>query len=260
MRVIPIGLRSPLAPGDDLVEEFLRACSESGVEIVTGDVVAIATKAVSAVKGLYIRLSDVRPSGLACELAREVGMSPEFVQAVLNRADQTLGCVRHAILTVVGGTVAPNAGLDAKNAPRGTLATWPEDPDLQAWRIREEIRRRTQARVGVILVDSSLIPLRRGTVGLAVGVAGMEPLVDYRGRPDIYGRTIRITSMDLADSLASAAHAVMGEGDELTPFALIKGARVKITDSYGKDSILLPQEHCAIIGSLTVGRFPLGTE
>ncbi len=256
IEVIPVPVRRPIEPGDDLVEALLRACEERGVSLRSGDVVAVASKAVSASQGRTIRLEDLSPGELALSISRATGLSPRFAQAVVDEAEEILGCVRHAALTLVSGSAVPNAGVDAKNSPPGTLTAWPRDPDGAAWEIREEIRRRAGVRVGVLIVDSGLLPLRRGTVGLAIGVAGLEPLRDYRGLTDIYGREVRITELDVADSLASAAHLAMGEGGEMVPFAVLRGAGVQLSDGFGKGDLVMDPEECAILGSLMFSTCP----
>ncbi len=253
LEVIPVPVRRPVAPGDDVAGVLVAACRDLGITLRDGDVVAVASKVVSASAGRFIRLEELTPGEAALSISRATGLSPRFAQAVVEEADEILGCVRHAALTVVSGSAVPNAGVDAKNSPPGTVSAWPRDPDAAAWEIREGIRRRTGARVAVLVVDSGLIPLRRGTVGLAIGVAGMDPLRDYRGRADIYGRRVRFTELDLADSLASAAHVVMGEGGDMVPFAVLRGAGVRLTEGFGKGRLVMRPGECAVVGSLTRG-------
>ena len=250
MRVELIALRSrPIGRGEDLVEAFVSAAREAGVPLLDGDIVAISAKVVSTSMGAVRRLSDVSPSSAAASLSAETSLDPRFVELILRESDAVLGACRGSLLTLKGSQLVPNAGADLKNSLEGFASLWPRDPDLVAWRIMMGIRGATGRRVGVLIVDSGLRPLRRGTSGVAVGSAGFNPVRSYVGLRDLYGRVITMTSHNLEDDLASAAHLLMGEGAEGTPFVVIRGAPVEITDGLPAGRSITPSR-CFLVGPL----------
>lgn len=247
MEVIPI--KSPvISKGDDVVGILLSRC-----KVEDGDIVAIADKAIAAAQGRFVRYEDIKPSDRAVELARESGLEPGFVELVLRNSDVVFGTAYRTVLTLKSGILVANAGIDHKNAPKGCAALWPDDPNKEADKIRDEIERRTGKRVGVIIVDSKLSPLRMGTTGFALGISGFRGIRDYRGRRDIYGKRILMTVMNLADALATTAHIFMGEGDDLVPFVIIRGAPVEMGQS-DPNELKIEPERCVYFKPLYLSR------
>jgi coenzyme F420-0:L-glutamate ligase/coenzyme F420-1:gamma-L-glutamate ligase len=143
-----------------------------------------------------------------------------------------------------------NAGIDNKNAPVGSVVLWPEN--LMEWlrNFRGEINRKTGRRVAVVVVDSGLIPLRIGTVGLALAVAGFNPIKEYRGKKDLYGRSIMITRHAVADDVASSAHLLMGDAAEKTPAVLIKDASLDFDNEvHGSAEMMMPFRECIFMNT-----------
>jgi coenzyme F420-0:L-glutamate ligase len=171
-------------------------------------------------------------------------MEPRFAEVVLQEADEVFWGVSKALLTLKDDVLIPNAGVDQKNAPEGCVVLWPKNPFRAAENIRGDICERTGKGVGVLVVDSRVTPLRMGTTGIAIGVAGFEPIADYRSKKDLYGRRIMITTHSVADDLASAAHLMMGESSEQTAAVLIKNAPVKITKEIDISALIIPREQC----------------
>ena len=228
MRVF--GLSLPLVkPGDDFAEMVVKAAEREG-GLKDGDVLVVSSKAVATAEGRLVELSKVKPSKRARLLAKHSGLPATFVEVVLKEADEVLDAVKGAILTVKGGVLCANSGADQSNAPPGFAVLMPKDPDGAAENFRQEILKRAGAKVGVVVSDSSVKPLRLGTVGQAVGVAGIEPVVDCRGQPDLYGRTLHITFRAVADQLATAAQILMGEGSESVPAVVFRDSGVKVVD------------------------------
>ena len=224
------GLALPLVkPGDDFMSMVIRAAEQEG-GFKDEDVLVFSSKAVATAEGRLVELSKVKPSPRAKSLAKQSALPAEFVEVVLQEADEVLGYVKGAILTVKGGMLCANAGADQSNAPPGFVVLMSENPDRSAERLRRAVIRRAGAKVGVVLSDSSVKPLRLGTVGQAVGVAGIEPVVDCRGQRDLYGRTLRITFRAIADQLATAAQILMGECSERVPVVVVRGSGTKIVD------------------------------
>ncbi len=220
-----IGLNLPLVrPGDDLVGEILRSAEKAG-GFKKDDVLVVASKVVATADGELEELSKIRPSKRAKSLSKRSGLPPEFVEIIIREADEILGVSRGAILTIRNGILCANAGADRSNVPPGFVARLPPRPDSNAKRISREIFKRSGVAVGVIIADSSVKPLRLGTVGQAIGFAGIEPVVDYRGQLDVHGKPLRITFQAIADQLATAAQVVMGEGGERIPAVVVRGIK-----------------------------------
>ena len=177
-----IALETPLIkPNDDLVGALIQAVERQGLKLDDGDILAISSKAVASADGRIFNLKAVSVSRRAEKLARKHSLEPGFVELVLREADKVYGGVERAILTLKDNALAINAGVDHKNAPAGCAALWPSDPQRRAESLRGEIKRRVGRDVGVLVVDSSVAPLRTGTRGVAIGVAGFKPIKDCRG-------------------------------------------------------------------------------
>ncbi|MBC7120119.1 MAG: coenzyme F420-0:L-glutamate ligase [Candidatus Methanosuratus sp.] len=241
------GIRTRLVkPGDDLVEVALEGAGSSGLRIVDRDILAFSAKAVATAMNRIVRLSEVSPSRLATDLSARHSMDPAFVEVVIREADQILGGVEHAILTIKRGILVANAGVDQSNSPPGSVALWPEDPQEAAEGLRRSFARRGLD-VGILVIDSRTLPLRMGNSGVAIGIAGIKAVEDLRGRPDLYGRTLRLKRFMVADNLASAAQLVMGESNESRPVALIRGAPVTYGSGYDISEAYIPPEECLIM-------------
>lgn len=240
-----MGIRTELVqPGDDLVKVILDAAERQGLKIEDGAIVAIASKAVATAQKRLKKLSTVKPSRRARELAAKYNLEPSFAEIVLQEAEEVCGGVSKAVLTLKNNILTANAGVDQKNSPAGYVVLWPRNPFQTAEKIRRDISKRTGKRVGVLIVDSRVTPLRMGTCGLALAVAGFEPVRDCRVEKDLYGRSISITRHALADDLASAAHLIMGESNKRTPAVLIKQAPVEFTSKIDQSSAAISAKEC----------------
>jgi coenzyme F420-0:L-glutamate ligase len=242
--MILLKIRTKLvAPCSSLTTAVLKAIGEQKLEIKDGDILALASKAVATAENRIKELASVKPSEKAERIAARFGLNPRFVEAVLLEADRVIWGVPKALLTQKNNILIPNAGIDQKNAPKGCVVLWPTDPNRVAEKIRNEIYEKTGRHIGVLIVDSRVTPLRMGTTGIAIGLAGFEPIRDYRTKKDLYSRSILITTHALADDLASAAHLVMGESCEQTPAALIRNAPVSLAEADGS-ALIIPREQC----------------
>lgn len=237
--------------GDDLVEIILESLKEQKLQLENNDVLALTSKIVSYSEGRIAKLSDVKPSKKAKQLAKKYSLKPEFAELILQEADRICGGVERAVLTLKNGILTANAGIDNKNAPVNSAVLWPEDASKWAKNFRNEIKRRTGKQVAVVIVDSGLIPLRIGTIGLALAVAGFKPIKECRGEKDLYGKPITITRQAVADDLASAAHLLMSEAAEKVPVVLIKNAPVDFDDNvYGPADMMMPFKECIFVNTL----------
>lgn len=227
MEVRLIGIRTPVVrPGDHLPSLLLKALRKAG-GVRKGDILVLSSKVVAVSQGRMVKLSEVRPSPHALRLSRKTGLEPSFVEVVLREADSVLGSSRGALLTLVDGLLCANAGADLSNAPPGYAVLLPSDPHGFAKELREYLRREEGVEVGVVLSDSTVRPLRLGTVGQAVGVSGVPGALDCRGMRDLFGRRLRVTRRALADQLATAGELLMGEGRERVPLVVVRGLRIR---------------------------------
>jgi coenzyme F420-0:L-glutamate ligase/coenzyme F420-1:gamma-L-glutamate ligase len=239
-----IGLRGvPLVrAGDDLLEIVLRALRASDQVLHAGDVLVVAQKIVSKAEGRCVALRSVEPSPRALDLAVETGKDARLVQLILQEAREVLRS-RPEVLIVEQrlGFVMANAGVDQSNVqhgPEGECALLlPLDPDATAQRLSASLMGATGCRVPVIINDSHGRAWRNGTVGVAIGAAGLEAIRDRRGDPDLYGRPLRITQVGWADEIAAAASLVMGQGDEGRPLVLVRGLESGSADGRAADLI-----------------------
>jgi coenzyme F420-0:L-glutamate ligase/coenzyme F420-1:gamma-L-glutamate ligase len=225
-------------PGDDLAALLAEAAGRAG-GLEDGDVVVVAQKVVSKAEGRIVRLGDVVATDRARELAGD--RDPRHVQVVL---DESARIVRTRPPLVIAetrhGFVCASAGVDASNAKgEGTLILLPLDPDASAAALREVLRERTARDVGVIVSDSFGRAWRQGTTEVALGVAGIAPLLDLNGRRDAAGYELHATLIARADELASAAELVMGKLERV-PAAVVRGAGAAGHGS-GRDLVMPPE-------------------
>jgi len=232
-----------ISPRSNLTAIVLKAIDSQKLEIRDGDILALASKAVATAENRVRNLASIKPSKKAEKIASRFELDPRFVEIVLREADQIIWGVPKALLTQKNKILIPNAGVDQKNSPKGYVVLWPTDPDRVAEKIRDEIFRRTGKHVGILIIDSRVTPLRMGTTGIALGLAGFKPIRDYRNEKDLYGRSILVTTHAVADDLASAAHLVMGESNEQTPAVLIRNAPVTFAKADGS-ALVIPREKC----------------
>ena len=216
-------------PGDDLASLLAGAIRSNSLVLRDGDVVAVAQKIVSKSENRYVLLDSVVPSARAVELAKLCDKDPRLVEIVLSESREVLRAVRGVIVVEDNrGLVLANAGVDRSNvdldeAGRERVLLLPADPDASAKRLKSSLGAEFGADIGVIINDSLGRAWRLGTVGVAIGVAGLPGLHDRRGERDLHGRELLITEVGMADELAAAASAVMGQANEGRPAVLIRG-------------------------------------
>jgi coenzyme F420-0:L-glutamate ligase / coenzyme F420-1:gamma-L-glutamate ligase len=226
--LIPLAGIKMVEPGDDLGAIAVEAFAANGFVPEKGDVLVVAQKVVSKAEGRYVEVATVEPSAPAIELAREVDKDPRFVEVVLS---ETKRVVRHrpGLLIVEHklGFVMANAGIDHSNVPTQDgverVLLLPEDPDGSARSLREHLAEAFGTTIGVIISDSFGRPWRKGTVGVALGAAGLPAFIDLRGHPDLFGRELLVTETGFADEIAAAAGLLMGQADEAVPMVLVRG-------------------------------------
>jgi coenzyme F420-0:L-glutamate ligase/coenzyme F420-1:gamma-L-glutamate ligase len=226
---------------DDVAALVATAVAQSEKTIEAGDVFVVAQKIVSKAEGAIVRLDDVNPSPRAEQWAREYAKDARIVEVVLRESRRIVRMERGIIIAETHhGFVCANAGVDASNVPRGLVTILPRDADASAARIRETLVAAFGCPVGVIVSDTFGRPWREGVVNVALGVAGLRPLLDYRGCSDAYGRRLESTVMAVADELASAAELVMRKTTG-TPVAIVRGAGEWIGEGTGRMLLRNPQ-------------------
>jgi coenzyme F420-0:L-glutamate ligase/coenzyme F420-1:gamma-L-glutamate ligase len=220
-----------IRPGDNLARILYEALQANQLELQDGDILVLAQKIVSKAEGRFTHLSDVEPSAAARELARMTEKDPRFIELVLRESKEVL---RTRVGTIIVehrlGFVCANAGIDHSNVsgpdgrnPEEWFLLLPTDPDQSARQLQRQLEQDSSRRVGIAIIDSHGRAWRNGTVGVAIGVAGLPGLVDLRGTPDMNGYQLRITQVGAADELAAAASLVMGQAAEGTPAVHVRG-------------------------------------
>jgi len=224
--------------GDDLAKIIIETAEKNGLKIENGDVIAVAQKIFSKAEKRVVRLRDVTFSENAEEIARITGKGPKFVELVLKETKNIVKASREVLLVEdKRGLICINAGIDKSNVEgRGNFALLPENPDESAEKCRMEIKKLTGKNVAVLVCDTYSRPLRRGQVNFAIGVAGINPFKDYRGKKDLFGQTLKVKNVAVVDEIAAAAELLMGQAREATPVVIFKGLN-QVLDFRDKCSI-----------------------
>ena len=234
--------------GDNLADIVVNALVHNHITLADHDILVFAQKIVSKAEGRAVNLATVVPSQRALELGVQTEKDPRIVELVLQESNEVLRTrpgtiiVEHRL-----GFVCANAGIDHSNVA-GTgdqTEEWvlllPVDPDRSAQALRDEIEESTGRQVGVLIIDSQGRAWRNGTVGIAVGLAGLPGLEDLRGKPDLFGFTLRITQVGVADELAAAASLMMGQAAEGTPVIHVRGFPYSLRQA-SMQELLRPKE------------------
>ncbi len=235
MTVTPLAGMPLFAPGMSVAGEVAAALERMDQRLCDGDVIVVAQKIVSKAEGRLVNPGEVTPGAEALALAAKTGRDAAMAQLILNESSHILRATPAAIIACHRtGHVLANAGIDASNVEDGHVLLWPEDPDASARAIRAELAALTGAPVAVVIADSMGRAWRIGTVGAAIGCAGLAVLDDRRGLgQDLFGRTLQATVIAIADAVAAMAVLAMGEGAEGTPAALVRGAGQWVGDGDG---------------------------
>ena len=240
------GLKTAIIhPNEDLIAHIEQSLENANLTLQDQDILVLGETVVATTQGRVIDLKTVkkiRPDAIA--LAKQYQMDPRLVELVLQECSAVLGGVDHVLLAEVGGLLIANAGIDQSNAGGDEKVVFlPKDLQHTADAIRKQLEQRQKVKIGIILADSRVQPLKVGLIGMALAVSGFQPLIDCRGRTDLFGRVMLIKQMAVADDIASAAELLMGECDESVPFALVRGAPVNFSDETPV-SMVMPASEC----------------
>jgi coenzyme F420-0:L-glutamate ligase/coenzyme F420-1:gamma-L-glutamate ligase len=225
LEIIPVTGLPIIEKGVDVGEIIVKAVKDMGESFIDGDILVIAHSIVSRAEGMSISLKEVVPSAFAQKIAEATGKDPRQVEVILRNCRKIVRMGDGVLICETPhGFVCANAGVDASNSG-GTdiVIALPKDPDKSAENIRRKVKELTGVDVAVIISDTFGRPFRKGTINVAIGCSGINPLWDRRGEKDLFGRTLLSKVTCIADELASAAELVMGQADEAVPAAIIRG-------------------------------------
>lgn len=226
MVITIIGLKEipDIKKGEDLAEVIYSALKKQNIELQENDIIVITQKIVSKSEGRIIDLNKIKPSRLAIKLAKKGKKDPRIVEVILRESKSILRLKNGKIISETKhGFVCANAGVDKSNVKgENFVSILPSDPDKSAMKIREKLMKMTGKDIAVIISDTFGRPWRIGQVNIAIGIAGLKPIKDYRGKKDMFNQELKVTAIAIADELASAAELVMNKSDGV-PVAIIRG-------------------------------------
>ena len=226
LRVIPVRIAGEIRSGDSLSAKLLDALKRARLTLVKGDILVVKHKVVSKSEGCLVRLDTVRPSAASRAWARQFKVDARVTELALRQSKAVIRRKNGVLITETRhGFICANSGVDVSNVDGGSHAlVLPKNPDLSAARLHRDLKRSTRLAIPVIISDSFGRPWREGLTEVAIGVAGMKALHDYRGRRDPHGYQLRVSLDAVADELACAAGLLSGKLSR-TPFVIIRGFR-----------------------------------
>ncbi|NPD89456.1 MAG: coenzyme F420-0:L-glutamate ligase [Asgard group archaeon] len=253
LEIIPIKSVKIIKEDDDLLFILNQSLENQKITLMDDDILVIASKVISVVEGRIISYDTVKYGELAEKLGCEAKIPPEFAQLILNESGGNyIGAVPGAITTINEYGLLANAGADQSNVGDNQAILLPKDCKQSAKKIHEIIKEQHGKYVGIIVADSRTMPLRLGTVGGALATYGFKAVLDVRGKKDLFGRIMHITTRAIADQLATAAELLMGETDEQIPFVIIRGyfhMRIGESEEENLNTLITP-EQCMFIGPI----------
>lgn len=217
MQIIPVTINKEILPGDDIAELLIDS-----FQIQENDIVIIAQKIISKQEGRIIELNSIVPSLLSNGIGSQYSKDPRIIELILNESKRIIR-MNHGIIIVENnnGFICANAGIDESNVKEGFVTLLPLDSDKSANIIKSEIFKKIKKNVGVIISDTFGRPFRMGQTNCAIGIAGINPIIDYAGIKDTHNRTLRITAIAIADEISSAGELVMQKATN-TPIAILR--------------------------------------
>jgi coenzyme F420-0:L-glutamate ligase / coenzyme F420-1:gamma-L-glutamate ligase len=234
--------------GDDITGIIINGLLDGKITLQDGDILVLAQKIISKSEGRWVNLISIKPSPQAESMAKKIDKDPRLVEVILRESNQVIR-TRPGTIIVENrlGFICANAGIDHSNvAGNGDneedwVLMLPEDPDASARKIRNELQAKSGATLGVMIIDSHGRAWREGVVGVAIGLSGLPGIVDMRGKSDLFGYTLKVTTIGVADELAAAASLVMGQANEATPIIHVRGFPYPLRDGHLKE-LLRPKE------------------
>lgn len=251
--LIPVKIR-PMKDRFDLFDTIIQHIEENKQHVSDGNIIVVSSKFVSMSQGSIVALNKIKPSKKALHIAEKLNMDARLAELVLRESDFIFSGVPGFILAVKDGVIAPNAGIDRSNVQHGYAILHPREPFKAAEELRRKFLAHLGKKVGIVITDSRLMPTRIGTIGIAVAVAGFEPVQDLRGSKDLFGNTLRVTLKATADSIATAANMIMGESDESIPVVMVRNFNVSMSDkTFSWKDLAIPHDQCIYVRGLRNG-------
>jgi len=236
LEIIPIKIQREIGIDTNFVDLILESS-----EINDGDILVFSQKIVSKNEGRMLSLSSVNPSLLANGIASSYGKDPRLIELILSESERIVRMENGIIIVKTKhGFVCANAGIDESNVQDGYATLLPNDPDKSARLLKERIEQKTGKNISVIISDTFGRPFRLGQTDVAIGIAGLEPILDYNGKPDTFGKIMRVTAIAVADEICSASELVMGKVEKC-PIVIVRN--YNFNSSNAKIQKLLRSEH-----------------
>ena len=238
LEIIPVKIQKEIQQGDNLMG-FILSSKE---KLQDGDIIVVAQKIISKQEGRTVNLLAIIPSVLAVGIGKEYKKDPKLIEAILSESKRIIR-MENGILIVEtnDGIICANAGVDESNVENDHATLLPVDSDKSAKALQQKLEEKTGLHLGVIISDTFGRPFRMGQVNCAIGVAGIESLLDYQGKKDTFGKILRVTSLAIADEISSAAELVMGKTNFL-PVAIVRNYKFKQTNGSSNELIRKEQE------------------
>lgn len=227
MEIIPIHLEKE-SSRFDIYDKITKNTQDITIE--NCDILVISSKYLSISEGRIKKLDDVIPSQYAIQMAKKFHINPKMMELIIRESDEIFGGLYGFVLTSVHKILAPNAGIDKSNVPKEHVVLYPKHPYESIENLRNKFLINSGKKIGIVLSDSRILPMRKGTVGVALACSGFEPVIDLKGTKDLFGNVLKYTSQNVADCLASIGTLVMGESDASTPVIILRGLKIKFTN------------------------------
>ena len=236
LEIIPVKIQKEIESDDDLVDLILESA-----EINDGDILVFSQKIVSKNDGKILSLSSVNPSLLANGIASSYGKDPRLVELILSESKRIVRMENGIIIVETKhGFVCANAGIDESNVQDGYATLLPDNPDQSAKLLKNRIEQETGKSIAVIISDTFGRPFRLGQTNVAIGIAGLKPILDYNGKPDTFGKIMQVTAIAISDEICSASELVMGKVEKC-PIAIVRNYNFNFSDA--KIQKLIRSEH-----------------
>ena len=235
----------------NVFDALLDSLNKNKMKLKEGDVLVISTKYISNSQDRIVNINKVKFSKESNDVSKKFQIKPQIAEIILRESDKIFGGIAGFVITSGDNIMAPNAGIDKSNVKNGNIILYPNNPFLIAEQIRRKIFLNFSIHVGVILVDSRLMPARVGTSGIAISCAGIEPVLDMRSKKDLDGNPLKVTFQAVIDNIATIANHKMGEGAESKPFAIVRDSGAKLTDRPIKSSeVAISPDQCVYVRGL----------
>jgi coenzyme F420-0:L-glutamate ligase/coenzyme F420-1:gamma-L-glutamate ligase len=229
IEIIPIYIKGQLTPNSKIVSTLLTAIKENNnnQSIKNGDIIVLAQKIISKIEGRLINLDDINPSKKSIDLSKQIDKDPRIIELILQESNKIVRLFNNIIIAETHhGFICANAGIDQSNVSnkKDQVLLLPINPDKSAELIRKEIYEKIRKKVAVVITDTFGRPFRMGQTNVAIGIAGINPLKNYKGKQDMFGKTLRVTEIAIVDEIAGAAELVMGKTEGI-PIAIVRNVK-----------------------------------